>query len=82
MARRVGAGALIAAFPGLTSSGVELAFDYARRHRAVLEKKIECQGEASAASGSDEGTDDAAKFEADLDQLLDKNAEVFRRLAQ
>ena len=32
--------------------------------------------------GNDEGADDAAGFEEELETLLDRNAEVFRRLAQ
>jgi hypothetical protein len=32
--------------------------------------------------GNDEGADDAAEFEEELETLLGKNAEVFRRLAQ
>jgi hypothetical protein len=32
--------------------------------------------------GNDEGANDAAEFEEELETLLDKNAEVFRRLAQ
>jgi uncharacterized protein (DUF433 family) len=82
MARRAGCGraALTAAFPGLTSEGLDLAFAYARRHRAKLDKLIRRQG--TAVPARDEGPADAAAFEADLDDLLDHNAEVFRRLAQ
>ena len=83
MARRAGPGraALSAAFPGLTSQGLDLAFAYARRHRATLDKLIRLQG-AGAVPARDEGPDDPAAFEADVDALLEKNAEVFRRLAQ
>jgi len=83
MARRAGSGraALTAAFPGLTSLGLDLAFAYARRHRAKLDRLIRLQGAAAVPAG-DEGPDDAAAFEADLNTLLDKNAEVLRRLAQ
>jgi hypothetical protein len=83
MARRAGSdtAALTAAFPGLTSVGLDLAFAYARRHRAKLDRLIRRQGPA-AMLASDEGADDAVTFEADLDTLLNKNAEVFRRLAQ
>ncbi len=83
MARRAGSApaTLTAAFPGLTSSGMDLAFAYARQHRAKLDKLIRRQGPA-AVPASDEGADDAAEFEAELASLLDKNAEVFRRLAQ
>jgi hypothetical protein len=83
MARRAGSGraALAAAFPGLTSPGIDRAFAYARRHRAKLDKLIRVQ-EGAAVPATDEGPDDAAAFEADLDTLLDENAEVFRRLAQ
>jgi len=82
MARRAGSGraALTQAFPGLTSQGLDLAFAYARRHRAKLDKLIRLQG--AAVPAGDEGPDDATAFEADLNTLLDKNAELFRRLAQ
>ncbi len=82
IARRAGSGraALTKAFPGLTSLGLELAFAYARRHRAKIDQLIRLQG--AAVSAEDEGPDDAAAFEADLNTLLDKNAGVFRRLAQ
>jgi hypothetical protein len=33
-------------------------------------------------SGNDEGANDSAEFDEELETLLDKNAEVFRRLAQ
>ena len=83
MARRSGSApeALIAAFPGLTSSGIDLAFAYAQRHRAKLDEMIRNQG-GSAMPASEEERDDAAEFETELETLFDKNAEVFRRLAQ
>ncbi len=83
MARRAGSGpaALTAAFPGLTSLGLDVAFAYARRHRAKVDELIRLHGAAAVPTG-DEGPGDAAAFEADLDTLLDKNAEVFRRLSQ
>jgi uncharacterized protein (DUF433 family) len=83
MARRAGFGpaALTAAFPGLTSLGLDLAFAYARRNRAKVDKLIQ-HHRAAAVPPGDEGPDDTAAFEADLNTLLDKNAEVFRRLAQ
>jgi hypothetical protein len=82
MARRVGSGpqALQAAFPGLTAAGIDLAFAYARRHRAKFDKLIRVQG-ASSAPAADRA-DDKAAFEAELETLIDKNTEVFRRLAQ
>jgi hypothetical protein len=82
MARRAGSGAaaLAAAVPGLTATGLELAFAYAQRYRAKLDKLIRQNGGVSVPAG-DEGADDAVAFEADLDTLLEKNAEVFRRLA-
>jgi len=83
MARRAGSGpaALIAAFPGLTPPGLDLAFTHAKRHREQFDALIRQRGDAAVPAG-DEGADDAAAFEADLDALLEKNAEVFRRLAQ
>ncbi len=82
MARRAGSdrAALTKAFPGLTSLGLDLAFAYARRHRSKLDKLIGLQG--AAVPAGDEGPDDASAFEAELKTLFDKNAEVFRRLAQ
>jgi hypothetical protein len=82
MARRAGSdtAALTAAFPGLTSVGLDLAFAYARRHRAKFDALI--RRERAAVPAFDEGADNAAAFESDLDALLDENAEVFRRLAQ
>jgi len=83
MARRAGAdrAALTAAFPALTSEDLDLAFAYARRNRAEIDKLIRLHGSA-VVPAKDEGPDDAAAFEADLNALLDKNTEVFRRLAQ
>jgi hypothetical protein len=83
MARRAGsdAAALIAAFSGLTALQLEGAFAYARQHRAKFDKLIR-RDEASAVADGDEGTNDGAEFDADLDALLDNNAEVFRRLAK
>ncbi|MFI5458483.1 MAG: hypothetical protein ACHRXM_23880 [Isosphaerales bacterium] len=82
MARRAGSGpaALTASFPGLTSPGLDLAFAHARRHREKFDALIRQEGAAAVPAG-DEGADGAAAFEADLEALLDKNAEVFRRLA-
>ena len=71
-----------AAFPGLTSLGVELAFEYARRHELLVEKLLESKRRNSAVAGSGDETDDASDFEVELDTLLDRNADVFRRLAQ
>jgi hypothetical protein len=83
MSRRAGSGrdALMAAFPGLTSAGVDLAFAYARTHRAELDKLIPCQAAAAVLAG-DEAPGDDAGFETDLGALFDANADVFRRLAQ
>jgi hypothetical protein len=83
MAHRAGSGreALFAASPGLTRQGLALAFGYARRHRAEFDLLIERNSGADVPA-EDEEDEDAATFEAELDALLETDAEVFRRLAK
>jgi hypothetical protein len=83
MARRAGSEpeALLAASPGLTARGLDIAFAYARRHRAQFNSLIQ-QHSGALVPLDDEDEEDAALFEAELDALLKTDAEVFRRLAQ
>ena len=81
MARRAGSGpqALIAAATGLTPLGLDVALAYARRHRAEFDPLIRRHSGADVAAEDDE---ESAAFEAELEALLETDAEVFRRLAQ
>jgi uncharacterized protein (DUF433 family) len=83
MGRRAGSrlAAIIAAFPGLTSAALTLAFAYVRAHRTEIDELIR-QEMAGDILSDEEEEDDEAAFEADLDALLLENADVFRRLAQ
>ena len=82
MSRRAGSApaALIKVFPALTPEGLELAFAYARQHREEIDAFIEELGPGDVPSEEEE--DDEAEFQADLDELFERDAEVFRRLAQ
>jgi hypothetical protein len=81
MARRAGSGpdAQIRAFPSLTPQGLDLAFAYAQEHRAELDSLIQFH---SGANVCPEDEEDEATFEAELDALLERDAELFRRLAR
>jgi hypothetical protein len=83
MARRAGSGrdALIGAFPDLTRQGLDLAFAYARRHRAEVDALIQQYGPRDVPAEVEED-EDSATFEAELAALFTEKAEVFRRLAQ
>jgi uncharacterized protein (DUF433 family) len=84
MARRGGSGpeALMGAFPGLTREGLNLAFAYAREHRAEFDPLIQYHSGADVPL-EDEGDDeDDATFEAELDAMFTEYAQVFRRLAE
>jgi hypothetical protein len=83
MARRAGSSpaAMIAASPGLTPQGLDLAFAYARRHKAEFDPLIQ-RHSGNDVPPEDEGDEDEAAFEADLEALLETDAELFRRLAQ
>jgi uncharacterized protein (DUF433 family) len=81
-ARRAGssAEALAQAFPGLSPEALDLAFSYARRHRAAFDRLIRKSGPAPVTTT--DGPDDGAGFEQELGELLDHNAELYRRLAR
>jgi uncharacterized protein (DUF433 family) len=83
MGRRAGAqpASTIAAFPGLSEKGLELAFDYARKNREEIDALIREYGPTEVPE-EDEGEDDEAAFEAELEALLETDAELFRRLAR
>ena len=82
MARRAGSppDALLGVFPGLTLEGLDLAFAYAQQHREEIDAMIEELGPGDIPSEDEE--DDEAEFQADLDELFERDAELFRRLAQ
>jgi uncharacterized protein (DUF433 family) len=81
-ARRAGsnAEALAHAFPGLSLEAIDLAFSYARRHRTSVDRLIRKYGPAPVTTT--DGPDDGAGFEQELGELLDRNAELYRRLAR
>jgi hypothetical protein len=83
MGRRAGStpAAAMRAFPGLTAKGLDLAFDYARKNRREIDALIREYGPTDVPE-EDEGEDDEAAFEADLETLLETDAELFRRLAR
>jgi uncharacterized protein (DUF433 family) len=84
MGRRAGSSpdAQIGAFPCLTHEGLDLAYAYAQEHSAEFDPLIQYHSGADVPP-EDEGDDeDEATFEAELDALLEKDAELFRRLAQ
>jgi hypothetical protein len=82
MARRAGSGpaALVEAFPGLTREGLDRAFEYAREHRAAMDRLIRAYGPSEVTPGGE--PDDEADFERELGELLDRDAALYRRLAQ
>jgi hypothetical protein len=84
MGRRGGSrpAAQIAANPGLTPEGLELAYAYAQEHSAEFDPLIRYHSGADVPL-EDEGDDeDDATFEAELDAMFTEYAEVFRRLAE
>jgi len=72
---------LIATSPGLTPEGLDLAFAYARRHRVEFDPLIQRHSGALVPAEDEEDEREAA-FEAELEALLETDAEVFRRLAR
>ena len=83
MARRAGSGvkALMATSAGITPAGLNEAFAYARRHRAEFDPLIQRHSGADVPA-ENEGNEHEAEFEAELEALLQTDAEVFRRLAK
>ena len=84
MGRRAGSSptATIGAFPSLTPQGLELAFAYAREHRAEFDPLIQYHSGADVPLEEQEDDEDEATFEAELDALLERDAELLRRLAR
>jgi hypothetical protein len=84
MARRAGSGpkALIATSPGLTLQGLDLAFAYAREHKAEFDPLIQLHSGVDVPPEDEGDEEDEATFEAELESLLTENAQVFRRLAE
>jgi uncharacterized protein (DUF433 family) len=84
MARRAGSGpdAQIRAFPSLTHQGLDLAFAYAQEHRAEFDPLIQYHSGANVPPEDEGDEEDEAAFEADLDAMLERDAELFRRLAR
>jgi hypothetical protein len=84
MGRRAGSGpdAQIGAFPSLTPQGLELAYAYAQEHSAEFDPLIQYHSGASVPPEDEGDEEDEATFEAELDALLERDAELFRRLAR
>jgi uncharacterized protein (DUF433 family) len=84
MGRRAGSRpeAQIAAFPSLTLQGLELAYAYAQEHSAEFDPLIQYHSGASVSPEDEGDEEDEAAFEADLADLLERDAELFRRLAR
>ena len=72
--------ALLGAFPMLTPEGLDLAFAYAQQHSDEVDALIRELGPTEVAPEDEE--DDEDEFQADLDELFERDAELFRRLAQ
>ena len=72
--------ALLGAFPMLTPEGLDLAFAYAQQHREEVDALIRELGPTDVPAEDEE--DDEEEFQADLDELFERDAELFRRLAQ
>jgi uncharacterized protein (DUF433 family) len=81
-ARRAGSSldALMEAFPGVSREALAAAFDYARRHRTQFDRLIREHGATPVPPEVE--PDDGEGFEQELADLLDRNAELYRRLAQ
>jgi uncharacterized protein (DUF433 family) len=84
MGRRAGSSpeATIAAFPGLTAEGLDLAFAYAQEHKAEFDPLIRMHSGEDVPEEDEGDEEDEAAFEAELEALLETDAELFRRLAR
>jgi hypothetical protein len=84
MGRRAGSSsaATMRAFPGLTAAGLDLAFAYAQEHKAEFDPLIRMHSGEDVPAEDEGDEEDEAAFDADLEALLETDAEVFRRLAQ
>jgi hypothetical protein len=82
MGRRAGSppSALLKVTRGLTPEGLDLAFAYAEQHVEEMDAPIRELGLDHVPPEEEE--DDEAEFQADLDELFERDAELFRRLAQ
>jgi uncharacterized protein (DUF433 family) len=82
MAHRAGSSpdALIGVFPSLTPEGLDLAFAYAQQHREGIDALFQELGPLEVSCEEEE--DDEDEFQSDLDELFERDAELFRRLAQ
>jgi hypothetical protein len=83
MARRAGSrpAAQIAVSPGLTSEGLDLAFAYAQEHSAEFDPLIQYNNGSSVPPEDEGDEEDEAAFDAELEAMLESDAELFRRLA-
>ncbi len=82
MSHRAGSSpqALLKVFPSLTPEGLDLAFAYAQEHPEEVDALIRELGPTDIPP--EDEPDDEAEFQADLDELFERDAELFRRLAQ
>jgi uncharacterized protein (DUF433 family) len=85
MARRAGSSAdsILAVYPEIPRCDLEAAFEYATKHRAEIDRLIELHGPRPIPP-DDVATfeDDEEEFERELLEDLERNAEVYRRLAE
>jgi uncharacterized protein (DUF433 family) len=72
--------ALLSVFPSLSPQGLDLAFAYAQERREEIDSLIRERGPIDVPPEEEE--DDEAEFQADLDELFERDAELFRRLAK
>ncbi len=78
MARRTGSppAALLKVTRGLTPEGLDSAFAYAEQHREEMDGPIRELGLDDVPPEEEE--DDDEEFQADLDELFERDAELFR----
>ncbi len=84
MGRRAGSSdrATLGAFPSLTPEGLNLAYAYAREHSAEFDPLIQHHSGADVPPEDEGDEEDDAAFETELEALLERDAELLRRLAQ